>query len=219
MALIGAGIFARETYIPNLQQFAGQIQLTAVLSRSAESIAALLALTPKMTAGTVDTTDAVAQFIGVTGEAQFFATARNICDAVIITVPIPLLATYIERSLAIGLHVLSEKPVAMTGSEARYLIKLYREPLTQKCSWSVAENYRFEEAIIYAAAVVRAQPTVPKTFTFLALREQFPTSKFAATLWRANPAYQGSFVLDGGIHFVALLRSILGLRNPLFIAK
>lgn len=36
------------------------------------------------------------------------------------------------------------------------------------------------------------------------------TSKYAVTIWRATPQYRGSYILDGGIHFIALLRTIMG---------
>ena len=207
MALIGAGIFARETYVPNIDAQGGaRIQLTAILSRSAGPIEETLSAL-KHSSG-----DQVLRFIGSEGEEHFFAQARDICDAVIIVVPIPLLGGYVERCLALGVHVLSEKPVAMTSTEARRLITLYRgERQCASCLWHVAENYRLEPAVSYARGLVqRHAPLRPKTFSLIALRQQSPTSKFAVTTWRAQPAYSGSFVLDGGIHFVALLRTILG---------
>jgi predicted dehydrogenase len=36
-----------------------------------------------------------------------------------------------------------------------------------------------------------------------------PTNKYAGTSWRKNPDYQGGFLLDGGVHFIAGLRKIL----------
>ena len=42
VALIGAGIFARETYLPNLEANKGRVKLTAILSRSADATLALL---------------------------------------------------------------------------------------------------------------------------------------------------------------------------------
>jgi glucose-fructose oxidoreductase len=35
------------------------------------------------------------------------------------------------------------------------------------------------------------------------------------TSWRKTPAYQGGFLLDGGVHMVAALRLILGSDNPI----
>lgn len=41
----------------------------------------------------------IIKYAGNNGEENFFTEACNICDAVIIVVPIPLLSKYIERCL------------------------------------------------------------------------------------------------------------------------
>ena len=148
VALIGAGIFARETYIPNLSAHGGRVQLVAILSRRLEPIDEAVALLK-------DGGAAVQKFYGDDGEEKFFASARSICDAVIIAVPIPLLGRYIERCMALDLHVLSEKPVAATSSEASQLIATYRSKRPRPATWHVAENYRLEPAVTFAASIVR----------------------------------------------------------------
>lgn len=203
VALIGAGIFARETYIPNVQAHESRVKLTAILSRSPEPIEEALSLLKDGGSG-------VLKFFGSDGEDNFFARARDICDAVIIAVPIPLLGKYIERCLALNLHVLSEKPVAATSAEAARLVAIYRQDASRLGLWHVAENYRLEPAVTCASDIVRRHPGAPKAFSLMALRQQSPTSKYAVTTWRAQPQHKGSFVLDGGIHFVALLRAVLG---------
>ena len=62
----------------------------------------------------------------------------------------------------------------------------------------------------HASRIVREHPCAPKTFSLMALRQQSPSSKYAVTAWRAQPQHRGSYVLDGGIHFVAMLRAVLG---------
>jgi len=114
-----------------------------------------------------------------------------------------------------NLHILSEKPVAMTSLEAESLIAAYHQRRIERPSmglWHVAENYRLEPAIMYARDLVQTRISIspPKTFSLIALRQQSPTAKYAATSWRKEPKYRGSFVLDGGIHFVAMLRAVLG---------
>jgi predicted dehydrogenase len=203
VALIGAGIFARETYIPNLLAHKDRVKLVAVLSRSKEPIDEALALLEDEGAG-------VQKFFGSDGEESFFAQASDICDAVVLAVPIPLLGKYIERCLALDLHLLSEKPVAATSAQAARLVSIYRQKALRSGVWCVAENYRLEPAVTFASDIVRRHPSAPKNFSLMALRQQSPTSKYAVTAWRAQPDYKGSFVLDGGIHFVALLRAVMG---------
>jgi predicted dehydrogenase len=203
VALIGAGIFARETHIPNVLAHKDRVTLTAILSRSPEPIDEALALLEDGGAG-------VHKFYGNDGEDNFFACAHDICDAVVIAVPIPLLGKYVERCLALNIHVLSEKPVAATSAEAARLIVAYRQNVSCSALWYVAENYRVEPAVAFASGIVRRHPSAPKAFSLMALRQQSPNSKYAVTTWRAQPEYKGSFVLDGGIHFVALLRAVMG---------
>lgn len=209
IALIGAGIFARDTYIPNLEANGSRSKLTAILSRSAEPIDEALSL---LNGGNGDD-GTVKKYVGEEGESAFFAEAVNICEAVIIVVPIPLLAKYVELCMRAGLHILSEKPVAMTSVTAAELIFTYRQLRKERPQtglWHVAENYRLEPAIEYANELVKAHSSLPKTFTMIALRQQSPTAKYAVTTWRQTPDYAGSFVLDGGIHFVAMMRAVLG---------
>lgn len=37
-----------------------------------------------------------------------------------------------------------------------------------------------------------------------------PGSKYYETAWRKTPDYQGGFLLDGGVHFIAAMRLLLG---------
>jgi predicted dehydrogenase len=203
VALIGAGIFMKETYVPNILSCEGAVRVTAILSRSEESIDEVLALLE-------ESGSSAQKFFGSDGEDRFFHVACSICEAVVIAVPIPLIAKYVERCLALNLHVLSEKPVAANSVEAARLVSIYRQATNRTGLWHVAENYRVEPAIAFASEIVRRHPSAPKTFSLLALRQQSPTSKYAVTTWRAQPEYKGSFVLDGGIHFVALLRAVIG---------
>jgi len=227
VAIIGSGIFVRDTYIPNLIANHSRIRLTAILSRTMESIqqTLLLLLTnnEQKDSNVIEDSnhnnaylydnngDDIMKYAGSEGEECFFTEVSKICDAVIIVVPIPLFSKYIERCLLLNLHILSVKPIAMTSNDAKRLITLYQyQQINYKTlSWHVAENYRMEPAIQYAAQLVRNYHLQPKTFTLLAIRQQTTTSKYAITPWRNKPDYHGSYILDGGIHFIALLRYIL----------
>ena len=230
VAIIGSGIFVRDTYIPNILAHHPRIKLTAILSRTMESIESTLQLLSSNkykdnninNSNNINTSNNndnfyenfdndIIKYAGNNGEENFFTDACNICDAVIIVVPIPLLSKYIERCLLLKLHILSEKPISMTSIEAKRLIILYKHINNngQSSLWHVAENYRMEPAVQYAAKLVNTYNLQPKTFTLIAIRQQTTSSKYAVTSWRSNPNYKGSFVFDGGIHFIALLRYIL----------
>lgn len=59
----------------------------------------------------------------------------------------------IRKALSAGKHVLSEKPVAKDVATARSLLE-YRAALPSPPVWAVAENFRFQQGLQYAAAKV-----------------------------------------------------------------
>jgi predicted dehydrogenase len=203
IALIGSGIFAKETYIKHISEYSDKVTLTAILSRSEASIEDALTILG-------DKGKFVTRFFGTTAENDFFNCISELCDGVVIVVPIPLLAYYVEKCRHHNLNILSEKPIAMTSEDGQRLLSLYTQIPNRNFTWHVAENYRLEPAICYAAHLVSNHHIRPKSFTLIALRQQSANSKFAVTAWRTTPQYHGSYVLDGGIHFVAMLRIILG---------
>ncbi len=83
--------------------------------------------------------------------------------AVVLAVPIPLLDKYIERCLALDLHLLSEKPVAASSAPAARLVAIYRQKKLGLV-WCVAATYRLEPAVTFASDIVRTHPSAPKHF-------------------------------------------------------
>lgn len=109
--------------------------------------------------------------------------------------------------------MLSEKPIAKDMATAHELLSWYRsssssiDPAT--ASWSVAENFRFLGRFAHGAGEVQ------KLGRVLGFRVRMhalvkPGSKYYETEWRKVPEYQGGFLLDGGVHFIAGMRRLLG---------
>ncbi len=209
VALIGCGIFARENYIPHIRSAtaAGLLEFTAILSRTEEALEEFLTILNKENES--NSFNSIERFIGSTGEGEFYSRANSICDAVCIVVPIDLLEHFIERSLRSNLHILSEKPICLSSSSGQRLIEIYRNELNSSTIWSVAENYRFEPAIKFSSEYIKMNG-MPKSFTLLVIRQQKSDAKFFKRPWRSQPNYRGASVFDGGIHFVALIRAVLG---------
>lgn len=139
---------------------------------------------------------------------------REDITAFIIALPIVAQPEYIEAALSRGKHVLSEKPIAPTVEEAMKLLQYYKKisPGKGGPTWSVAENFRFMPSYTYAAEQIKTLGKM-QTFSFRIFFLVTPNNKWIATEWRKTPDYQGGFLLDGGVHFTAAARLMLGAEN------
>ncbi|KAI9719890.1 MAG: hypothetical protein M1828_006020 [Chrysothrix sp. TS-e1954] len=155
------------------------------------------------------------------------------------SLPILALPDFIKKALQAGKHVLSEKPVGKDIETAQDLIAwTYRDVDLNRTTWSVAENYRFFESHTYAAAEVQKLGRVlgwrvrindnmevgsksygePSQAKLELLKLRWIAKGLISeseTPWRKTPEYQGGFILDAGVHFVATLRYLLGRNNAL----
>jgi predicted dehydrogenase len=115
----------------------------------------------------------------------------------------------IEQALAAGKHVLSEKPVAPDVATGRRLLAHHaRYP---NLVWMVGENWRYEEAFLRAADLVQTGAIgEPLTCHWAFYTPMTARSKYYHTAWRRDRSFPGGFVLDAGVHHVAMLRLLLG---------
>ncbi|KAI0164332.1 NAD(P)-binding protein [Hypoxylon sp. FL1284] len=207
IAIIGGGIFVKEQHIPAALA-SPLLSIKALWSRSLKTAEEAAKLIPA-DAGPVDlySTDS--------GEGKSYddILKRDDIAGLILALPIVDQPDYIEKALAAGKHVLSEKPVAKDVATAGDLVlRAHETEARTGASWAVAENFRFVATYAHAAAEVRSLGRV----TGFVVRVNFrlePTDKYFQTAWRAAPAHQGGFLLDAGVHFTAALRRVLGPDN------
>jgi predicted dehydrogenase len=194
LGLIGAGTFARKAHVPSLLDLPTHFEIVAVCSRTRESAEAVAALLPYP----VEIyTDAAALL------------ARPDIDAVDIVLPIPALPDAIRQALAAGKHVISEKPIAPTCTEAEALIDFHRYYANQV--WMVAENWRYEDAFLAAGeAIQRGDIGRPLLCGWSLVLPVMPGAPGHRTLWRRTGDFPGGFLIDGGVHHAAGLRAVLG---------
>ncbi|KAK3693169.1 oxidoreductase-like protein [Podospora appendiculata] len=203
IALLGAGIFAREEHLPAIEA-SPAFTLKAVYSRSQKSAEALAAA-----AANASSIDVYFDSPSVPGKSLDDLLARADVAAVIIALPILTQPAAVQKALTAGKHVLSEKPVASDLDSANQLLAWYGNLGSAAPIWAVAENFRFITSLNYAAEQVKKIGGSVTTFRLQMNSFVEPENKYFNTEWRKTPSYQGGFLLDGGVHFVAGLRLLL----------
>ncbi|CZT44143.1 related to dehydrogenases and related proteins [Rhynchosporium secalis] len=197
VAIIGSGIFVTEEHLPAVKA-CSNLTLKAIYSRSLKSAKAL-------NAGV----DLYSDDSGV-GNTYHDLLLREDVHAVIIALPILTQPEFIEAALVAGKHVLSEKPIAGDVKRAEHLIKFSKsDKVKNGATWAVAENFRFLDSFLFGKQEVEKLGRILgfrwTTFLHVALG-----GKYIETAWRKKPEYQGGFLLDGGVHFIAGTRLLLG---------
>ena len=194
LALIGAGVFARDAHLPSLLRHQNRFEIVALYSR------------------TQATAQALAEHIPHPVEiyTQMDALlARPDLEAVDILLPITALPNAIGTTLAAGKHLLSEKPIAADVETARALLAQYAHHPNRL--WMVGENWRYEAAFVQAAEMIRAGHIgIPLTCHWALYTPITANSKYYHTLWRRDSSVPGGFIMDGGVHHIAALRLLLG---------
>ncbi len=194
IALIGAGIFAQKAHIPALKQLQDTFEVVAIYSRTEHSAQAAAA--------------------HIDGNVTLYhdidaLLARDDIDAVDIILPIGVMPGVIERALAAGKHVISEKPMAPDVATGKHLLQVYAQYAER--TWMVAENWRHEPAFVEAARVIAAgQIGRPIIFDWAMHIGITPQVAYYHTTWRRDESFPGGFLMDAGVHHIAALRTMLG---------
>ncbi len=193
LGLIGCGVAARELHWPALQAAAEDVELMAVCNRTAQKAQHFSAM-----AGGVD------WYVGWDE-----MLARPDIEAVDIVLPATENLVATRAALKAGKHVLVEKPLAPTAEQALAMLDLAR-------AWPdrvtmVAENFR------YAAVFERIRSWLdsgeagrPYALSWNAMMLMHEDNRYIASGWRSSEAFPGGLVLDAGVHYMAVVRDLLG---------
>ncbi|KAH9303076.1 hypothetical protein KI387_014659, partial [Taxus chinensis] len=201
LALLGGGIFVRTQYIPRLRGIAHLVSLKVLWSRSEESAKAAAALALDFSPN-IDVKwgesglDEIIQDKSIHGVAVVLAGQAQIQMSM--------------TMLKAGKHVLQEKPAAPTITEAASALLFYRSLSVSGVRppvWAIAENYRFEPALLEAATLVKELGDL-MTVQLTAEAPMNSLNPYFSSKWRRN--FNGGFTLDVGVHFIAGLRLVTG---------
>jgi L-gulono-1,4-lactone dehydrogenase len=194
VVLVGCGWFGCVAHIPALKRLEGEgrIRLVGLCSRSEASIKRASDLYARQDLKHYLSLDDVAEDPGV--------------DLVDLVLPIGAMPDAIKLFLSAGKHVISEKPCAPSVARGMELIE-HHARLERPVVWAVAENWRFKKTAQMVEDIVASGVLGEIRFAdFTYLSFQKPDNQ----RWRASPDYGGGHTLDSGVHFVALLRKIVG---------
>lgn len=124
-------------------------------------------------------------------------------DAVYFLTPHDLHAEHVRLAARRGKHVLMEKPIARTVSEAREMIDCVERAGVMMM---IAENFRFDPAVGKARELIDAGAV--GAVRFVEVRSE---GMDVATGWRLSRSRTGGGrFIDGGIHYVDILRYLGG---------
>ncbi len=191
LALIGAGIFARDAHLPAIQALGDAFDVVAIYSRTHASADAL--------AGRL------AKPVNIYTDLSALL-ARDDIEAVDIVLPIDVMPPVVAQALESGKHVVSEKPIAPDVATGRQLLAKRSSQV-----WMIAENYRYDEAFIEAEQVLKSGEIGNPLLCNWAIHVgMVPGNKYYQTEWRRSGGFPGGFLLDGGVHYMSVLRMLLG---------
>ncbi|TPX63438.1 hypothetical protein SpCBS45565_g06619 [Spizellomyces sp. 'palustris'] len=216
VALLGAGIFARNAHLPTIVAHPSAFKLQAIYSRSEASASKVAELVPKDYLHGAPKVY-VDQGENVDGERTLDALlSREDVDAAVICLPSATQIKVIDKALKHGKHVLSEKPVATGVHEGLQLVRDHENLLKTldggHLIWQVAENWRCEPAVIWASQLFSTLGNGRvRTFALTCYLETKRDNQYVKTGWRTGDGatLPGGFLMDGGVHWIAVLRAVV----------
>ncbi|KAK6247815.1 hypothetical protein QUC31_019380 [Theobroma cacao] len=200
IAVLGAGIFVKTQYIPRLAEISHLLCLKYIWSRTQESARGAVELAKQ-------------HFPGV--ECKWGDQGLNdiIQDASILGVAVVLAGqAQVDMSLKLlkgGKHVIQEKPAAASTTETETALSSYKSICSNPGQpiWAVAENYRFEPAFVESKKLI-ADIGDMMNVQIIIEGSMNSSNPYFSSSWRRN--FEGGFILDMGVHFIAGLRMMVG---------
>src|SRR5690606_17281156 len=130
-------------------------------------------------------------------------------EAVDVVWPIQRLPEGVERALKAVKHVVSEKPAAPSVAVGRRLLALHAAQPALVCMAS--ENWRYAPSFLPAVAML-AGVAIGRVLTldWIGHTGMMPQNPYYGTEWRRDNTFMGGFLLDGGVHHIAMLRLVAG---------
>ena len=144
------------------------------------------------------------------GEAADLIAQAGV-DVVDICLPTDLHAPYAIKALEAGLHVLCEKPMALTSADADRMIAASK---SAGRTLMIAHCLRFWPEYLYLKRCIQEQPY--GRLLSLNMWRMGGHPNWAAQSWFADPARSGGMVLDLHIHDVDYVNAVFGRPERIY---
>ncbi|TYI77244.1 hypothetical protein E1A91_D06G131100v1 [Gossypium mustelinum] len=200
IAVLGAGIFVKTQYIPRLAEISHLFCLKYIWSRSEESSRRAVEIAKQHFPG-VECKWGDQGLNDIMQDSSLIGTAVVLAGQVQVDISLKLLKA--------GKHVIQEKPAATSIPEIETALASYKSVSTNPGQpiWAVAENYRFEPAFVESKKLVAGVGDMMNVQVIIEGSMNSSNPYFSSS-WRRN--FEGGFILDMGVHFIAGLRMIVG---------
>jgi predicted dehydrogenase len=133
---------------------------------------------------------------------------RKEIEAVDIILPIELNYVVTKDALEKGKHVIVEKPLAANLAQAQEMLSF---PQKFDLKMMVAENFRYRptfdrvKKLLDSETIGTAYAVIWNVFWHIDA-----DNRYAQTKWRIFHQYQGGYITDGGVHYIAALSDLFG---------
>lgn len=196
LGVIGTGLAIDKLHWPALRQLRDEFEIVAFANHTRPKAEAFA-----LTAG-LDMRDYHADYADL--------LRRDDVEAVLISLPIPLLYPVSRDAMQAGKHVISEKPAGANIEQARQFVKLpTRFP---NRTLLIAENFFYRDDLRLARSLLD-QGAIGRVhlMQWRVVTQGVPKAgEFSSTLWRIVPEYRGGYFLDAAVHHTAQMRMLCG---------
>ncbi|XP_020692040.1 uncharacterized protein LOC110106459 [Dendrobium catenatum] len=201
IAILGSGIFARTQYIPRLREIADLVDVKTIWSRTEDSAKAAAELARDFCPN-IEFKWGDAGLDDIILDDSIHGVAIVLAGQIQVDMSLKMLKA--------GKHVIQEKPACGSTSEAETALSSYKSlcnHLPHQPIWAVAENYRFEPAFVECRKLIN---DIGEMMNIQVIVESSMNSSnpYFSSSWRRN--FNGGFILDMGVHFIAGLRMLVG---------
>jgi len=194
LGIVGTGVAARILHWPALERLSHRYSIVAVANRTrskGEAFADMIGL---------DRSNVYSDYRDL--------LARDDVDVVDLALPPSMNAEVASAAAEAGIHVICEKPVAVSLAGARAIAKL---PADFGVKVLVAENFRYENSLRHARRLIDSGAIArPFMISYQWMQPVPPEDEIAARPWRQDPVHPGGFLTDHGVHMIDAVRYLMG---------